>query len=49
MVAEGRVTTINVHNEELRAHCDVWLERNGERVVVGTAVVALSNNFAESL
>ncbi len=49
VVAGGRVTTINVHNDELRAHCDVWLERDGERVVVGTAVVALSNNFAESL
>ncbi len=29
VVAGGRVMTLDVHNDELRAHWDVWLERDG--------------------
>jgi acyl dehydratase len=39
--AGGRVTELDVLDGELRARCDVWLERDGERVVTGTAVVAI--------
>jgi acyl dehydratase len=40
VVARGRVTALEEHDGELRATCDVTLERDGEVVVSGTAVVA---------
>ena len=42
VVAGGRVRALVVHEGEARAECDVWLEREGEHVVDGTAVVAIS-------
>lgn len=45
VVAEGRVRALEVLGQESVARCDVWLERNGEHVVDGTAVVAVA--FAE--
>ncbi len=41
VVACGRVRALSEHDGETRAECDVWLERQGEHVVEGTAVVAL--------
>ncbi len=41
VVARGRVTTIQLEAGEQRATCEVWLERAGETVVSGTAVVAI--------
>lgn len=41
VIAKGRVTALLVVDGEQRAECEVWLEREGERVVEGTAVVAL--------
>lgn len=41
VVAGGRVTSIETVDGERRAHCDVWLERDGEHVVTGVAVVTL--------
>lgn len=40
VVARGRVTSLQ-SGDEPRATCDVWLERDGETVVTGVAVVAL--------
>ncbi len=40
VVAGGRVRALTVIDGEARAECDVWLERQGEHVVDGTAVVA---------
>lgn len=42
VTAHGRVTEVMIIDGERRAICDVWLERDGEDVVAGTAVVALS-------
>jgi acyl dehydratase len=39
--AGGRVTAVDVVDGERRATCDVWLERDGEHVVTGSAVVAI--------
>jgi hypothetical protein len=41
VVATGTVTSIENVGGERRANCEVWLERDGEPVVTGTAVVAL--------
>jgi acyl dehydratase len=41
VVARGRVVTIEELDGERRAVCEVWLERDGQAVVTGTAVVAL--------
>ena len=43
VVACGRVIALSVQDGESRAECEVWLERDGEHVVDGTAVVALSS------
>lgn len=40
VVATGTVTSIDVVDGEHRATCDVFLERDGQPVVTGTAVVA---------
>jgi acyl dehydratase len=42
VVARGRVTALGDHDGEQRATCDVSLERNGEVVVSGVAVVVYS-------
>lgn len=41
VTATGTVTSIEVVDGERRARCDVWLVRDGEPMVTGTAVVAL--------
>jgi acyl dehydratase len=41
VTARGRVVAIDEVDGERRATCDVWLDREGETVVTGTAVVAL--------
>ncbi len=43
VTARGRVVAVDDRDGELRATCDVWLERDSERVVTGTAVVAISS------
>jgi acyl dehydratase len=43
VTAKGRVVDLEDHDGELRATCDVWLERDGEAVVTGSAVVSLSS------
>ena len=43
VVACGRVIALSVQDGESRAECEVWLERDGEHVVDGTAVVAFSS------
>jgi acyl dehydratase len=40
VIARGRVQALTHHDDETRAECFVWLERDGEHVVDGTAVVA---------
>lgn len=42
VTAHGTVLSIVGVGDETHATCDVWLERDGERVVTGTAVVAVS-------
>jgi acyl dehydratase len=41
VTAGGRVTDVSITDDEQRATCDVWLDRDGEHVVTGTAVVTL--------
>jgi acyl dehydratase len=41
VTARGSVTAVTVVDGEQRATCDVWLDRDGEHVVTGTAVVAV--------
>ena len=41
VVAKGRVSEVVEVEGERRAVCEVWLERDGEPVVRGTAVVAV--------
>ncbi|MFN3220049.1 MAG: MaoC family dehydratase [Acidimicrobiales bacterium] len=43
VVAGGVVTAIDTVGDERHATCDVWLDRDGEHVVTGTAVVALAD------
>jgi acyl dehydratase len=43
VTAKGRVVAVEEHDGELRATCEVWLERDSETVVSGTAVVAVSS------
>ncbi len=42
VTAHGTVTSIADVGDEQHASCAIWLERDGEQVVTGTAVVALS-------
>jgi acyl dehydratase len=44
VTARGRVTAVADVDGERRATCEVWLEREGEHVVTGTAVVVLVGN-----
>jgi acyl dehydratase len=39
VIAHGLVHALARHDDETRAECVVWLERDGEHVVDGTAVV----------
>ena len=48
VVAGGQVTALEIHDGERRAVCDVWLDREGEHVVTGTAVVAISGPAPEA-
>ncbi len=41
VTAKGRVTSIDEVNGERRATCEVWLERDGQAIVTGSAVVGL--------
>ncbi len=41
VTAGGIVTSVHTDGGVARATCDVWLEREGEHVVTGTAVVEL--------
>ena len=41
VTAGGRVIEVSITDDERRATCDVWLDRDGEHVVTGTAVVEL--------
>jgi acyl dehydratase len=41
VTARGRVTAVDDVDGERRATCEVWLDRDGEHVVTGTAVVVL--------
>jgi len=43
VTAGGRVDSIDEGEGERRAHCRIWLELDGEVVVSGTAVVAVSS------
>ena len=47
VVARGVVTAIDVVDGERRATCEIRLDRDGEDVVVGTAVVALAAEAEE--
>ena len=41
VTARGRVTAVAEVDGERHATCEVWLDRDGEHVVTGTAVVAV--------
>jgi acyl dehydratase len=41
VTAHGRVVSVDDDAGERRATCEVWLDRDGEHVVTGTAIVAL--------
>jgi acyl dehydratase len=41
VTAGGRVVSVATVDGERRATCEVWLDRDGEHVVTGTAVVAV--------
>jgi len=45
VTATGVVTSVETVDGEVRATCDVWLERDGEPVVSGVAVVAVSGEY----
>ena len=42
VTAHGVVTAVRTHGGERLVSCDVWLDRTGERVVAGTAVLGTS-------
>lgn len=44
VTATGTVTAVDTVGGEQRATCDIWLERDGESVVTGVAVVALGHD-----
>jgi acyl dehydratase len=43
VTARGQVRSLRSENGESLAECDVWLERDGEHVVDGTAVVGFAS------
>ena len=42
--AHGKVLSLNNTNDELLAKCEIWLERDGERLLEGEAIVALTDS-----
>jgi len=42
VTAGGRVKAVTRVDGERRATCEIWLDRDGEHVVTGTAIVALA-------
>lgn len=40
VMAGGTIVSVDQVGGETRLTCDVWLERDGEKIVTGTAVVA---------
>ena len=44
VTAGGRVESVTAVDGEPRAECEIWLDRGGEQVVTGTAVVALQDD-----
>ena len=42
--AHGKVISLNNTNDELLAKCEIWLERDGERLLQGEAIVALTDS-----
>jgi acyl dehydratase len=42
VTAGGRVVAVTTADDEHHAECEVWLDRAGEKVVTGTAIVVLS-------
>ena len=46
VTARGRVVSVSDDGGERRATCEVWLDRDGEHVVTGTAIVALPSRDA---
>ncbi len=42
VTAHGTVTTVETDAVEHRLTCEIWLERGGQRVVTGTAVVGIA-------
>ena len=44
LTAHGKVISIDNTNNELLAECEIWLERDGERLLEGKATVALTDN-----
>ncbi len=48
VTAGGRVDSVNDENGERRATCAVWLKRDDEVVVSGTAVVAVTSASVDS-
>ena len=41
--AHGKVVSLDTTSDELLATCEIWLERDGERLLEGEAIVALTN------
>jgi acyl dehydratase len=48
VTARGRVIEVDEVDGEQRATCEIWLDRDGEKVVTGTAVVAVSERLPSS-
>ena len=42
--AHGKVVSLDTTSDELLARCEIWLERDGERLLEGEAIVALTNS-----
>ena len=42
--AHGKVVSLDTTTDELLATCEIWLERDGDRLLEGEAVVALTNS-----
>lgn len=42
--AHGKVISVDNINEELLAECEIWLERDDERLLEGVAIVALTDS-----
>ena len=44
VVARGSVTAVRQEGSETLADCDIWLDRDGDRPLVGTATVVVPGN-----